>query len=188
MISSSLVNSWLTPWTMLLTSERTRPCSARFSRSSSGRSTMISAPSWRTEMSPGRRRSRVPLGPFTVSSRPEMVISTPLGTGTGERPTRDIATASPHEAQDLATDVAGPCFAVGHQALAGRHDGHAQAAEHPGDLRGVGVHPETRLRDAAQPGDRAVALGRVLHRDVERLARPRRVVRHREVLDVALLA
>src|SRR4051812_37087530 len=182
MISSSLVNSWLTPCTMLLTSERTRPCSARFSRSSSGRSTTISAPSWRTEMSPGRRRSRVPFGPFTVSSRPCTEISTPLGTGTGVRPTRDIATASPHEAQDLATDVAGPCFAVGHQALAGRHDGHAQAAQHAGDLIGLRVHPQPGLRDAAQPREGAGAPGRELHRDVEGLARLPPVFRHREVL------
>src|SRR3954470_5258829 len=145
MISSSLVNSWLTPWTMLLTSERTRPCSARLSRSSSGRSTMISAPSWRTEMSPGRRRSRVPFGPLTVSSRPWTVTSTPLGTGTGARPMRDMVPSSPDEAQDLATDVAGPCFAVGHEPLARGDDGHTEATEHAGDLLAVRVHPQAGL-------------------------------------------
>ena len=39
MISSSLLKPSVTPTTMLLTSVRVRPCSERFSRSSSGRST-----------------------------------------------------------------------------------------------------------------------------------------------------
>ena len=40
---------------MLLTSERTRPCMARFWRSSLGRSTSSVSPSWRTVMSRGTR-------------------------------------------------------------------------------------------------------------------------------------
>jgi hypothetical protein len=40
MISSSFEKPSVTPTTMLFTSVRVRPCSERFSRSSSGRSTM----------------------------------------------------------------------------------------------------------------------------------------------------
>src|SRR5690606_4475455 len=122
---------------MLLTSDRTSPCSARFSRSSSGRSTTSVSPSWRTVMAPGRSRSSTPLGPRTVMCRPATDTSTPLGTGMGDLPTRDMG--SPHEAQDLAADVALARLAVGEQALAGREDRDAQPAEDPRDLGGPRV-------------------------------------------------
>src|SRR5688500_9147634 len=151
MISSSLVNSWWTPTTMLLTSDRTRPCMARFWRSSFGRSTSSSSPSWRKVISPGMSRSRVPFGPFTVSWRPAIVTSTPLGTGMGDLPIRLMT--SPHEAEDLAAHVALARFAVGHEPLAGREHGHAQAAEDPRDLRGLAVDAQAGLGHATQAGD-----------------------------------
>ena len=84
------MNPSVTPTTMLFSSDRTRPWRERLSRSSSGRSTTISPSSWRTVMGAGTSRSRVPLGPFTVTWLPSMVTSTPEGTGIGARPMRDM--------------------------------------------------------------------------------------------------
>jgi hypothetical protein len=76
---------------MFATSERVRPCSARFSRSSSGRVTISSSPSRATVIVSGASCSSVPRGPFTVTCRPSIVTSTPLGTGMGILPIRDMA-------------------------------------------------------------------------------------------------
>ena len=43
--------------------------------------------------------------------------------------------ASPHEAQDLATDLALARFSVGHEAVAGRQDGDVLLVERPDDER-----------------------------------------------------
>src|SRR4051794_19238372 len=154
MISSSLTYSSFTPCTMLLTRDRTRPWRARFWRSSSGRSTMSSSPSWRIVMapSPGMSRSRVPFGPLAVTWTPLTVTSTPLGTGMGLLPIL-LMVRSPHEAEDLAADVALARLAVGHEPLAGREDGHAQATEDPRDLGGLAVDAQARLGHPAQAGD-----------------------------------
>jgi hypothetical protein len=61
------------------------------SRSSSGRSTSSAAPSWRTVMSAGIRRNREPFGPFTVTSLPATLTSTPEGIWMGALPIRDIS-------------------------------------------------------------------------------------------------
>ena len=57
--------------------------------------------------------------------------------------------ASPHEAEDLAAHVALARLAVGHEPLAGREDGDAEAAEDPGDLVGLGCR---RAGRASTPG------------------------------------
>src|SRR5258706_9904002 len=183
-ISSSLVKPAVTPTTMLLTSDRVRPCSARFSRSSSGRSTRIVESSWRTLMTAGRSRSSWPLGPFTRTWPSPIVTSTPEGSGMGERPIRDIS--SPHVAEDLAALATLARLSVGHEALVGGQDSDTEAAQHAGQTVGLGVDAEPGLRHPAQAGDRAVALGRVLHRDLEEPARTSRVVAHGEALDIAL--
>src|SRR5690606_11344143 len=194
-ISSSLRKPSVTPITMLLTRVRVSPCSDRFSRASSGRSTRSSSPSWRTVMAPGMGRERVPFGPFTVMWPSATVTSTPPGTAMGacpirltspappsSVPLRDLmqawgaaplrfATSSPHEAQDLAAHAALPGFPVGHQALAGRQHRHAQAAEDPRDLLGLGVDPQARLGDALHARDDPRPLGRVLHLDGEDASR-----------------
>ena len=41
----------------------------------------------------GMVRDSVPFGPLTVTVRPSMVTSTPVGTGTGSFPMRDIDAA-----------------------------------------------------------------------------------------------
>src|SRR6478735_2328109 len=133
---------------MLFTRERTRPCMARLWRSSSGRSTSSSAPSWRMVMVPGISRSSEPLGPLTVTWRSATVTSTPLGTGTGAFPIRDMGALLPDEAQDFAAHVALARFAVGHETLAGRDDGNTEPTEDAGDLLSRLVHPETGLGHA----------------------------------------
>src|SRR4051794_20688553 len=75
---------------MLCTSERVRPCSARLSRSSSGRVTVRTPSPCSIWMGSLIVCGSVPLGPFTVTCWPSRVISTPDGTGMGRRPIRDI--------------------------------------------------------------------------------------------------
>src|SRR5580658_8440086 len=86
---------------MLAISERDSPCSARISPSSLGRVTVMTPASWATSMGADTARLRVPRGPVTVTSRPSMVTSTPLGTVTGIRPIRDIAGSLPDVSEDF---------------------------------------------------------------------------------------
>jgi hypothetical protein len=76
---------------MLAISVRVRPCNEREARSSSGRVT-LRAPSSDvpTAMGSATVWLRVPLGPFTVTTGPSMLTSTPDGTGTGSLPMRDM--------------------------------------------------------------------------------------------------
>src|SRR5581483_5362962 len=175
------------PTTMLFTSERVRPCWARFSRSSSGRSTTSVVSSWRTVITPGMSRSSVPFGPATLMRRSSIDTVTPLGTAIGARPMRDMTSPLPDVTEDLAADAGPPRFAVGQQPAAGGQDGDTETAEHTRHLVGLRVDAQTRLAHAAQAGDRALPLGRVLHVDGEDAARATDVVGHREPLDVALL-
>src|SRR6476620_10819729 len=131
---------------MLLTSERVSPCSARCSRSSSGRCTTISSPSRVTVMSSGASSSRDPLGPLTATWLPLIVTSTPDGTVMGFLPIRDMVPL-PDLTEDLSADLALARLAVGEQTLVGGQHRDAHAAEHAGDLVSGGVDPQTRLRD-----------------------------------------
>src|SRR6476646_1035978 len=136
---------------MLATSERVRPCSARFSRSSSGRVTIRSSPSRVTVIDSGTSCSRVPFGPWTVTCPPSSVISTPLGMVMGFWPIRDMGeTPLPDLAQDFAAHAALARLAVGHEPLVGREDRDAHPAEHAGHVARARVHPEAGLRDAPQ--------------------------------------
>src|SRR5262245_29912868 len=132
---------------MLATSERVRPCSARFSRSSSGRVITRSSPSRATVMVSGASCSSVPFGPFTVTRLPEIVTSTPLGTGMGILPIRDIS--SPHLTEDLAADTLLTRLAVGHETLVRRENRDPHAAEYARDALGLGVDAQAGLRHAA---------------------------------------
>src|SRR5687767_6207894 len=97
-------------------------------------------------------RESWPFGPFTFTVWPSILTSTPLGITTGSRPIRLIA-ALPNVRQDLATEALALRFAAGHETARGRDDRDAEAAEHARHLVLSRVHPETRLRDAAQAGD-----------------------------------
>src|SRR5437763_16372850 len=155
---------------MFATNERVNPCSARFSRSSSGRVTISSSPSRVIAMLSGASCSSVPFGPVTVTRVPSSVTSTPLGIGMGFLPMRDMGrTPLPDLAEDLAAHAALTRFAVGHESLVGREDRDAHAAEDTGHRIGLGVHAQARLRDAPEAGDRALAVGRVLQLDLQLL-------------------
>src|SRR4029077_1238752 len=82
-ISSSFENPADTPVTMLATSERVSPCSARDVRESSGRSTRRTESSWRTVIGCGTDRDSVPCGPVTLTSLSDRVTLTPDGIGMG---------------------------------------------------------------------------------------------------------
>src|SRR6476646_8310848 len=86
---------------MLATSDRDRPCSARTLPSSLGRVTLMTPSLWATSMGSATSSESFPLGPVTVTSRPLMATSTPLGIGTGMRPIRDISVSSPDVGEDF---------------------------------------------------------------------------------------
>src|SRR5271170_6862835 len=107
-------------------------------------------------------KSKVPLVPLSETFWPSIVTSTPVGTGIGCLPMRDMATPSPHVREDFAAHALSGCLTVGEQARGGRDDRHTQAAEHPRQVVGFRVHPQTRLGHAAQTGDAALPGGPVL--------------------------
>src|SRR4051794_7845097 len=192
MISSSLAKPSVTPTTMFDTSVRLRPCSERFSRSSSGRSTSrVATPpspaSLRTVIAPGMVRLRVPFGPFTVTSAPSMVTSTPAGRLIGVLPMRDMRGSLPDVAEDFAADLALARLTVGHQPLAGGQDGHPEATEDARHAVALAVDPQAGGGDAPQAGNGAGPVGGVLHRDGQHVARARGGRGDGEPGDVALL-
>ncbi len=79
----------------------------------------------------------------------------PLGNRDGE-PTDPGHRPLPDEAQHLAPDPRPAGLPVGHDALAGRQDGHAEPALDPGQLGALLVDPEARPADAAEPRDDAL--------------------------------
>src|SRR5215213_1215208 len=182
---------------MLLIRVLVRPCSERLVRSSSGRFTSRAPSSPRsTVMGAATVWLSVPLGPLTVTVGvvlPSIWTSTPDGTVIGSLPMRDIATSlllglsSPDVGEDFPTHALLVGLTVGQQALAGRDDRDTQTTEHLGQARVLGVHPQARLADAADAGDRALPVTPVLERDGERLRDTALwVVGHVERRDVAL--
>src|SRR5579859_369040 len=173
---------------MLLTSVRDRPWRSLETRSSFGRVTsrLPSSP-FSIEMGLTTVCVRVPLGPFTVTSWPVMLTSTPAGTGIGSRPIRDIASppSLPDVGEHFAADALAGRLTVGEQAVRGRDDGDAEAAEDARQAGGLRVHAKTRLADPLDPGDGALAVRAELQLDGELLAHLR--VLHGPGGDVALL-
>src|SRR5690242_9423137 len=138
---------------MLATSERVRPWSALWRASSLGRPTVIVVPSIEMAMSGWKVRCSSPLGPFAETVDPFTETVMPAGTVTGFLPIRDIVAPLPDEGDELATELGRPRVAVGHQALGGRDDRHAEAVLDPRDLPRLHVAPETGLRDALELTD-----------------------------------
>src|ERR671933_1204594 len=132
-----------------------------------------------------------PLGPLTVTCRPSIATSTPPGTGMGSLPMRDMLLllsrdpGSPDEGEDFPAHALLVGLPVGEQARGRRQDRDAEAAQHAGQVGGLGVHPQAGLADAADAGDRALPVGAVLQ--VDRQALAGRGVRDRPGGDVALL-
>src|SRR3954452_6517176 len=171
---------------MLATSDRVKPCSARCSPRSVGRVTTICSPSWATVMSLGMRSPSVPRGPLTDTNSGSIETVTPVGSGMGFLPMRDMRL--PDVRHDLAADARVAGLVAGHDASRRGDDGGAHAAEHLRDLARAGVCAAPGARDALEAGDRRAAVARVLQAHADDLARMLGVGRDDVVaVDVALL-
>src|SRR5687768_7507126 len=161
---------------MLAIRVRVRPCRDLLMRSSFGRATSRAPSSPRaTVMGAATVCDRVPLGPLTVTTLSSTATSTPDGTVMGSLPIRDMLSSppgpsSPDVGEDFPTYALLVGLSVGQQALAGRDDRDAEAAEHLGETSGLGVHTQTGLADAANSRDRALPVLAVLQREDQGLA------------------
>src|SRR5690242_3287929 len=148
---------------MLATRVRVRPCRARCSPRSVGRVTRTSSPTCSTLISRLTRSVSSPLGPLTVTRSGSMAMVTPVGTGMGCRPMRDIADAVlPDSGHDLATDPLLAGLVAGHDALGRGDDRRAHTPLHAGDVAVIDIGPLTGARHPLQPGDDGAALVGVL--------------------------
>src|SRR2546429_9563642 len=99
---------------MLATRVRVRPCSALWRLSSEGRRTTTAFSSSASVRSGCVARLISPFGPFTVIRLPSIWAVTPLGSGTGFLPMRDMSRLLPDHREQLAAPAGGAGFAVGH--------------------------------------------------------------------------
>src|SRR5438445_7962092 len=104
---------------MLAISVRVRPWSALCRFSSEGRRTTTAPSSTAAVRSAWIVRTSSPLGPLMVTVRSCTVAVTPLGSGTGFLPIRDIVSPPllPDHREQLTAHAGGAGFAVGHDAL-----------------------------------------------------------------------
>src|SRR3954462_7276386 len=168
---------------MLAISVRDRPCSARLSRSSSGRVTWSTPSSVRsTAIGAATVCDREPLGPVTLTVWPSIATSTPLGTGIGSRPIRDIVRSPllPDVGEDFPTHALLGRLLVGQQPGGRGDDRHAEAAEDLGQGVRLRVDPQARLGHPPDTGDAPLTVGAVLEVDHELLAD---VAVHLDVVD-----
>src|SRR5213083_1783877 len=121
---------------MFAMSDRVSPCRARCSPRSVGRVTTMSLSCCSTAMSRGLRSSRLPRGPLTRTTSGSIETVTPLGTGMGCFPIRDIS-RSPDVGHYFAADALADRLVAGHDALRRRDDRRAHAALDLGDLAAV---------------------------------------------------
>src|SRR3954453_8508218 len=174
---------------MLLTRVRVRPWRAFESRSSSGRRTTSWPSSCSMTMGSTTVWDSVPFGPFTVTSLPLMLTSTPDGTGIGSLPMRDMLSSLPlpDVGEDFPTYALLLALLVGAQPRRGGDDRHPEPTEHARQVGRLRVDPQAGLRDAPNAGDRPLAVLAELERDRHRLAGSVLVVLDGPAGDVALL-
>src|SRR5438034_2148716 len=173
-----------TPLTMLATSARAVPWSARVCRSSPPRvrtSVLFSS----LALSPsGRDWESLPLGPSALTRPFSIWTFTPWGIATGCFPMRDMVSLSPHVGEDFAAHLLLARLAVGHDTPGRGHDRHAHAAEDGRDRVVTDVDPPSRRGHAHQPRDHLLVGRAVFQIDAERALLL--VLEHAEVLDEAL--
>src|SRR5262245_41152852 len=170
---------------MLARIARSVPDIAFASFDSSAVSTTTVSPSFLTRTFGVTGWVSVPSGPFTDTLAAATLISTPLGTGTGSFPTRDMfALRLRYDAEDFAADTARARHPVGHNAARRRHDGDAEAIHHLRNVVRAAVHPQAGPADALDALDHRVA-GVVLQRDLDLGLALVRL--HHEALDVAFV-
>src|SRR5256884_5711766 len=119
---------------MLATRVRVRPWSALWRLSSEGRRTTTAFSSSASVRSGCATRLISPFGPFTVMRPPSIWAVTPLGSGTGFLPMRDMSLLLPDHGEQLAAHAGGAGFPVGHEALWRGQDRHAEAVLDARDL------------------------------------------------------
>src|SRR5690606_35459917 len=107
--------------TMLATSVRVSPCSARCRGSSDGRRTTMCPSSTATCMSGCSVRESSPFAPLTRTVLPSIFTSTPAGSGIGCLPMRDTTATSlaplPDVVDDFPADALLARFLLRHQCL-----------------------------------------------------------------------
>src|SRR4051794_38403597 len=136
---------------MFLTSVRVSPWSDLSIFVSVGRTMVMVPSSCSSAMRGGSWRVSDPLGPFTVSTRPSSVTSTPSGTVMGSRPMRDIGL--PDVREDLAAELGLAGLAAGHDPPRRADDDDAETAEHARDVGLAGVHAQAGLADSLEARD-----------------------------------
>src|SRR4249920_1528039 len=149
---------------MLATRVRESPWRARCGPRSVGRVTTSVPSDSLTRIGSTTVWRSSPFGPATVTFCPEMSTETPSGRGIDVRPMRLIArfSPSPDRADHFAAHAAPPRLVAGDDALGGRDDRDAHAAEHLRDRGAVDVDPPARLGDALQAADHPAAVAVVL--------------------------
>src|SRR5579871_6500155 len=171
-MSISFLKPVVTPVTALATSARARPCSAACS---SFWRTACSSPFFCSMVIPrGSLIFSFPLGPCTSTESEARATFTPAGTAIGFLPIRDMKNSFwflPNLAQHFAAHMRLARGAAGHHALGRGHDADAHAADHWPNLGRAEIAPAARLRHAAQVGDHAALVRRVLEEEAQRLAR-----------------
>src|SRR5215207_5598889 len=103
-----------------------------------------------------------PLGPFTLTLRPESSTLTAQGISTGAFPILDTATSLVDEAEDFAADAPAPGLVVCQDPLGGREYRHPEPVEHTGDVGLLAVDPAAGAAHPSQAGDAAATVGAVL--------------------------
>src|SRR3954466_14208756 len=152
-MSSDRAKPVVTPWTMLATSVRVRPCSWRERRESLGRSTRTSPLSTVTFISRSSFCETFPLGPSTLT-RPGCALTFTLsGILMMSLPMRDMVGSLPDGGDELAAEVLLARLAIDENALGGGEDGDAQAVHDLWDLGVPHVAAQPRFRLALDLAD-----------------------------------
>src|SRR4026207_329310 len=94
--------------------------------------------------------SSFPSGPFTETTDPDTFTSTPVGTGIGLFPMRDMAPLPtlPDCVEHFAAQAGLARRLVGHDAFRGRKNGHPDAVAHARNLSRTHVHASPSLAHA----------------------------------------
>src|SRR5215211_972765 len=162
-ISSVFSNPFVTPSTILETSERVRPWSARSSPRSVGRFTSSSPSDCSTEMRVGTLWVSSPSGPLTMTRPGESDTLTPAGTGMGSLPIRLMRL--PDEAHHFAADAQLLRRPARDEPARRGDDRRAHAAEDARQALLLGIDTAARLRDPLQVGDDPLAVPTELELD-----------------------
>src|SRR5580698_10453308 len=201
-ISRSRVHPLVTPSTALLTRARAKPWTAAcesFSRTANKVPSCCS-----TLMPAGNVVSSLPFGPWTATVLPSIFTVTPLGSGIGFFPIRDINSALslsllkrclrtfptqqaaplPNFAEQLAAQALFARLPSSHHATRRGENVDAQPTQHPGDLSAPHVHPASRAGDAVHIRDHRFIVVGVFQVDTQDLVSF--LFRRFEIGDVAL--